>query len=191
MMVGRRRKAERRDLLGCGIAAMASCTRGDLADELRLDLGIADTFHHGEMLEVVVGLKQGVSGKEFHQYTTDTPNITWIAPSKSNDNFWCAIMPGGDHRRVVFVIERGRAEVDQTDFRVEEDLSMSSLAADGRGGGGDGTIIGKGLIAVLHQKDILWLQIGVDQIEVMEDCDMGQQISLVVKIVAWTHMQRW
>jgi hypothetical protein len=34
-----------------------------------------DSFHHGQMLKIIMRLEQGVTGKEFNQDTPDAPDI--------------------------------------------------------------------------------------------------------------------
>lgn len=44
--------------------------------------------------------------------------------------------------------------------------------------GRDGSIIGKGLICVAHEKDVLGFQVGVDEVKVMEDYGISTKTSI-------------
>jgi hypothetical protein len=37
-----------------------------------------DDFHHGQVLQIVVGLEERIPREEFHQYTTDRKQVTWV-----------------------------------------------------------------------------------------------------------------
>jgi hypothetical protein len=48
----------------------------DLLNEMGINLSIDHILHHGQMLEVIMGLEKGVSGEEFHQDTSNAPDVT-------------------------------------------------------------------------------------------------------------------
>lgn len=64
-------------------------------------------------------LEQGVTGEELDQDAADAPDVTRKAPAKVEDDFWGAIVSGGDDGRVVFVIKGGGTKVDKPDFGIE------------------------------------------------------------------------
>lgn len=92
------------DLL-CNWIGITSTTRLNLPDYFRLNLPITYILHHGQMLQVIMGLKECIAGEEFHQDTANTPDVTGIAPSQVKYNFWCSIMSGRDDRRMILIIE--------------------------------------------------------------------------------------
>ena len=78
-------------------------------------------------------------------------------------------MSCGDNGGVVFVVEGGRAKVDEPDLAVEKDSSLASISRVRVRGGRDGAVIGEGLISVADKEDVFGFQIGVDEVEVVED----------------------
>lgn len=75
-------------------------------------------------------LKESISSEEFDQYASDTPNVARKRPTQSKDNFGGAIMPCRHNGGVVFVLKGCRAEVDESNFCIEEHLALSSLSID-------------------------------------------------------------
>lgn len=97
----------------CSLIAVASpASIHDLPHEFWVDLRTTDRLHHGQMLEVVVCLKEGVSGKELNQYAANAPYVARVAPSKVEDDFRRSVVSCGYHRGMVFVIEGGGPKVD-------------------------------------------------------------------------------
>lgn len=80
------------------------------------------------MLEVIMRLKQCISGVELDKNTPYAPNITRITPAQAKDNFRSAVVPRGNNGGVVFLLKRGRAEVDEADLGVEQYPPCSTLA---------------------------------------------------------------
>lgn len=78
-------------------------------------------------------------------------------------------MSCGDNGGVVFVVEGGRAKVDEPDLAVEKDSTLAGISRVRVRGGGDGAVIGEGLISVADKEDVFGFQIGVDEVEVVED----------------------
>jgi hypothetical protein len=64
----------------CNWIGVASATWLDLPDYFRFNLPVTDILHHGQMLQVIMGLKECIAGEEFHQDTANTPDITGITP---------------------------------------------------------------------------------------------------------------
>ena len=80
------------------------------------------------MLEVVVCLEKSISSEEFYQYAANTPDITWIAPPEVKDNLRSPIMSCRNDRRVVFIVEGGRAKVYQSYLCIKENSTLSGNA---------------------------------------------------------------
>ena len=103
------------------------------------------------MLEIVVRLEEGVSGEEFHQDTSDTPDVTGEAPSEVQDDFRSPVVTGGHNGGVVFVVEGGRTEIDESNFAVEKNAALPCVAICGMGGRGNSTVVGECLVGVAHE----------------------------------------
>lgn len=121
------------------------------------------------MLKVVVGLEQSIAGEELDQDAANAPYVARETPSQAQDYLGCAVVAGRHHARMVFVIKRGRAKIDQTDIGIEQDSTGAALAGNLCGGRRDGTIVAVRMVAVVYQEDVLWLEIRVDQVEVVQD----------------------
>lgn len=121
------------------------------------------------MFQVVVRLKERVTSEEFHKNTPDTPDITRKTPAQVEDDLRSSVVPCRDHRRMVFIIERGGTEINQPNLAVKEDSSLPSVAGVCVGRGGDGAVVGEGLVVVADKEDIFGLQVGMDEVEVMEN----------------------
>lgn len=96
----------------------ASAIRLDLSNYLGFNSSIANAFHHGQMLQVIMSLEEGIACEELHQDTTNAPDITWITPPEVEYDFWCPVMSGGNNRRVILIIKSSRSKVYQSDLRV-------------------------------------------------------------------------
>lgn len=68
------------------------------------------------MLEIVVGLEEGISCKELDEYTTNAPYIARKRPSKTENDFRSSVVTGRDDGRMILILECGRSKVDQTYF---------------------------------------------------------------------------
>lgn len=80
-----------------------------------------------------MSLEEGVAGIELDQDTADAPDVTGIAPAQVEYDFRCAIVPSRDDRRVILIVEGGRAKVNQPDFCIEQDFPVSFSSSDGGG----------------------------------------------------------
>ena len=98
-----------------------------------------------------MGLEKSISSEEFDQYATNTPDITWIAPPKVEDNFRSSIMSGRNDRRVVLVIEGRRAEVYQSYLGIEKDSTLSGNSVCTRRRRGYLTVVGERLISIANK----------------------------------------
>lgn len=115
-------------------------------------------------------LEESIPGVELDENAADTPNVAWEAPPQIQDDLWSPVVSCGNHRRMILVVERSRAKVDQPDLTVEKHPSLASVAADGVRRRRHGTVVGKRLIRTVDQQDVLGLEISVDQIEIVKDC---------------------
>lgn len=84
------------DVLCCLVAISPPTTLDDLPGELSVKLSAANTFHHSEVFKIVMCLKKGISSKKFDEYAPNAPEITWVAPTKIQDDLGCSIVPRGD-----------------------------------------------------------------------------------------------
>ena len=125
------------------------------------------------MLQIVMGLEERITREEFDKYAPDAPYITRIAPAQIEDDFGRTVVARGDDAGVILIIKSGGAEIDEPDFRVEEDFALIGAAGCGVGGGRDPAGIGEGLVIVVDEEDIFRFEIGVNEVEVMEDCKMS------------------
>ena len=70
---------------------------------------------------------------------------------------------------MILVLEGGRSEVDQPNLGVEQDLSLRCLAADRRRRRRNLAVVGKGLVVIATEEDVLRLEVSVDQVQIVED----------------------
>lgn len=134
--------------LRCLIAIVRSRTTHDRPYKLQLQFSVAYTFHHGEMLEVIVSLEKSISSEEFDQYATNTPDITWIAPPEIEDDFRSPIVSGRNDRGVILIIEGRRAKVYQSYLGIEKDSTLSGNSVYTRRRRGYLTVVGECLISI-------------------------------------------
>ena len=119
------------------------------------------------MFEVIVGLKEGIACKELHQDTSNAPDVAREAPSQIQNDFGRPIMPGRNNGRMILVIERRRAKVNESDFAVQKDTTLTCVTGIRVRGGGDGAIVGESLIGTANEKNVFGLEVGVNEIQVM------------------------
>lgn len=80
-----------------------------------------------------MGLEKGVTSIELDQDTANAPDVTGIAPAQVKDDFGGTVMSRRDDRRVILVIECGRAKVNQADLCIEQHFPVSFSSGNGRG----------------------------------------------------------
>lgn len=134
-----------------------------LSDHVGVYPGPKNSLDHSEVLKVVVRLEEGISGEELDQNAPYAPDVAWIGPAQSKDDLGCPVVTSGDDGRVILILERRRAEVDQPDLRVEEHLPRPRrLPRRGDLRGGNAFVVGVGLIARVAEQDVFRLQVCVD-----------------------------
>ena len=82
-----------REEFGRRVAVCTSAAGSDLLHEFRVKLAAANGLHHGEMLEVVVRLKEGVASEELNQNASYAPDVAGKAPAKLQDDLRSTIVP--------------------------------------------------------------------------------------------------
>lgn len=71
---------------------------------------------------------------------------------------------------MIFVLESCGAEINQTDFRIQQDAALVGLTVHSSRRRGDLPVVGKGLISIVAEENVLRLQICVDEVEIVKDC---------------------
>jgi len=84
------------------------------------------------VLEVLVRLEQGLARKELDEDAPDGPDVARVGPPEAEDDLGRTIVARRDDRRVVLLIERGRAEVDEADLSRAQLLDWLALQESGR-----------------------------------------------------------
>lgn len=70
----------------------------NLSDQGFVKRTVTNSFHHGQMLEIIVRLEQCVAGEELDQNTTDTPDVAREAPAKVQNNLGRPVVSCRDNR---------------------------------------------------------------------------------------------
>lgn len=81
-----------------------------------------------------------------------------------------------DHRRVVLVVKRGGPKVNQSNVRVEQDFPVLGRPLGAAGGRGDVAVVCKGLVVAADQEDVLGLEVGMDEVQVVEKGHGSEQL---------------
>jgi len=110
----------RNKYLRSGRVFVVSPPTSDRPDDGLVNWPSTDSFHHRQMLQVIVRLEESVASEEFDKYTSYTPNIAWETPPHVEYDFGRSIVSRRNDRRVVLIIERGGTKVDQPDFGTEQ-----------------------------------------------------------------------
>jgi hypothetical protein len=116
------------------------------------------------VFEIVVSLEESITGEELDQDTPNTPDITGETPAKVQYDLGCPIVAGGHDRRVIFIIKCGRAKVNKTNLTVKKHPSLACIARVCVRGGGDGAVIGEGLVIAADEQNVFGFEIGVDEV---------------------------
>ena len=128
------------------------------------------------MLEIIVRLEQGVARKKLNQNAADAPDVAREAPAQVEDNLRRTVVTRGHHRRVVLIVERSRSKVDESDFRVEKDLAMACCPVYSSRRRRHSSIVRKSLIVVVNKQNVFRLQIGMNEVEVVQKGNTGEQL---------------
>jgi hypothetical protein len=136
---------------------------------MAIDLLSYNRLHHGQVLEVVVRLEKGVAGEELHKDASNAPDVTGIRPAKTEYNLGRSVVPRGNHRRVIFVVERCGPEVNKPDLCVEKHPPRLSRPIHRCRRRRYPPIVRKRLIPILAEQDVLRLEIGMYKFEIVED----------------------
>ncbi len=155
-------------LLGSGVSAVPRHPV-HLGYQVGVDAGVDYCLHHGQVLEIIVRLEQGIAGEELNQDASYAPYVAGERPSEPQDDLGGSVVTGGYYRRVVFILEGSGSEIDQPDLGIEEHLSLARLADHSARGGRDLAVVGKCLVVTAIEKNILGLEVGMDEIEVVQD----------------------
>lgn len=87
-----------------------------------------DGLHHGQVLEVIMSLEEGVAREELDEDAPYAPDVAWVRPAETEYNLWSSVMAGADDRRMILVLERSRTKINQPDLSIEEDSPLARLA---------------------------------------------------------------
>lgn len=115
-------------------------------------------------------LEEGVAGKELDQNAADAPDVARVGPAETEDNLRGSVVARRDDGGVILILKGGGAKVNQPHLGIEQDPSLAGLAADVCRRRGDPAIVGKGLIRVVTEENVLGFEVGVDQVEIVQDC---------------------
>ncbi len=80
--------------------------------------GPEDALHHGQMLRVVVRLKERESEIELEQNAADAPDVAGLRPAELENYLGRPVVSRRNDGRVMLPVECGRAEVDHSNARV-------------------------------------------------------------------------
>jgi hypothetical protein len=78
-------------------------------------------------------------------------------------------MASGHNWRVVLILKCRWAKVDKSNLSVKQDFALCSLPIDCSGRWRDPTAVGESLVRTVTKEDVFWLQIGMNQIEIVQD----------------------
>ena len=121
------------------------------------------------MLQVIVGLKQGVTGEELHKDAADTPYIAGKAPAQVQNDFRSAIMPSANDGTMVFVIKGCGAKVDQADVGIKEDPALFGRSLGQGRGSGNVPAVGECLVVVIDQENVFRFEICMHELQIMQE----------------------
>ena len=101
---------------------------------------------------------------------TNAPDITRLAPAKLQNNLRRPVVPCRHNRGVVFPVEGCGSEVDQLDAGVFH-TAYGSL----------GVWADFGEPVMTHEEDVLWLQVRMGQVVVMQK--LNKTFSIIIKLI--------
>lgn len=118
------------DSLSSSIGVSPSRCLVHCRDQVRVDPRADNHFHHGKVLQIVVSLEKGIAGEELDEDAADAPDVARERPAQTKNDFGSPVVPGRNDRRMIFVLECGGPEVDQSNFSVEQDFTLVRLTVD-------------------------------------------------------------
>mmetsp|Transcript_28981 Transcript_28981/g.81636 ORF Transcript_28981/g.81636 Transcript_28981/m.81636 type:complete len:202 (-) Transcript_28981:111-716(-) len=105
---------------------MAACSQGHL-----FRYSAKHRLHHGEVLHVLVSLKQGVPGNELNDDAAYAPHVARVGPAQPKDDLWRSVMPCRDNRGVVLLLKSSAPKVNQSQsIRLRDAFSNPGVVAD-------------------------------------------------------------
>ena len=122
-------------------------------------------------------LEEGVASEELHYDASYAPDVAREAPAKLQNDLWCSIMSCRHDRRVIFIVESGRPKINEPNFTVKQYATLPSRPRRSQRRRRYVPVISEGLIQTIHKKDILGLQVGMDEVEVMEEGDTREELA--------------
>jgi len=114
-------------------------------------------------------LEKGISREELDKDATNAPDVARVCPAKAENDLGRAVMTGRHNRRVVLILESCRSEVNQSDLGIEKDPPLVRLAVLRGRGRRDFAVVCEGLICVVAKKDVLGLEIGMNEVQIVQD----------------------
>ena len=97
--------------------------------------------------------------------------------TNAKDDFRGSVVSSADHRTMVLIVEGSRSEIDQVDLWAQEHPAELGRPRIYRARGRDVAVVGEGLVCVVEQQDVLGLEIGVNQVEIMQKRDAAEKLS--------------
>lgn len=138
---------------------------------MRVDTRSNHILHHCKMLQVLVRLEQCVARVEFDEDASYAPYIARKGPTQTEDDLGRAVVPSRHDGRVILILEGCTSKVNQSDFGVQENASLRSMSLHRRRRGRNLAVVCERLVCRVDQQDILWLEVCMNQIQVMQDCN--------------------
>lgn len=78
-------------------------------------------------------------------------------------------MPRAHHRTVVLIVKCRRPEINQVDLRIEQHPPELGTPRCQRTTARDIPVIRERLVSMIQQQNVLWLEIGVNEIKVVQE----------------------
>ena len=103
-------------------------------------------------------MKQSEAQIQLKQDATNTPNIARLRPAQFQNDFGRSVMSSGHNGRVMFPIERSRAEIDHAYVRVLDHALVTFLFR-----------VVNDFVVRIHKQNILRFQVRVCQFVFMQN----------------------
>lgn len=88
-----------------------------------------------------------------------------------------AVVSCADDRAVVLIIERRASKVDKVNLRAEQDATEFGRPGRQCARGRNVAVVSEGLVSMAQEQDILGLEVGVNEVEVVEESNGPEQLS--------------